>query len=488
MSDLSKKYGEIRQCVSEYSEIRMTPDDVISELHKFVILLEASQYQVIQMMVANNIWIGAVPPKPEGEGELELGLLPRWIAYPPDFITEFLDAHSWVKFLWGVLSDLVPNKIDNLNYQALWTTSKKVGVVASDGTLYGENKYEQLDPGWVWSAIDYLIVHFGGDRVDFSDKQVVPIEIKGSSPDKVTIAMLGDWGTGPFKTGAAIEIINQISAMKPDYIIHLGDVYYSGTPGADELFEPPNEEQDNFINYWPDPEQQTPGTSFTLNSNHEMYSGAKGLFNVALKCTGPFSAQQETSYFALKYAGWTLLGLDSAYFSTSPMFMVGSIGVTDDPQPGWIKSLNLTPEKVIVLTHHTGLNPEGTSEPRYPADNPKTFWDEMHAALGGDPAAWYWGHVHNGIVYKTPTVTNRKTLARCLGHAALPFGNGWGIEKSVEYVEWYTHEPNPDAGPKRVKNGFMFLTIKQSTGQITEEYFEQGCNQHVFINSYGTDL
>jgi hypothetical protein len=108
--------------------------------------------------------------------------------------------------------------------------------------------------------------------------------------------------------------------------------------------------------------------------------------------------------------------------------------------------------------------------------------NEVNFALGSDPAAWYWGHIHNAIVYDTPTVGNRATLSRCVGHGAIPFGDGWGIPG--QYVDYYAHTPDPTLpGSHRVLNGFAVLTITE-TGHITEEFFEQGNPTKVYSNTY----
>jgi hypothetical protein len=247
-------------------------------------------------------------------------------------------------------------------------------------------------------------------------------------------------------------------------------VYYAGT--ADLLF-PFNEEQDNFLNVWPTAEQQPAGTSFTLNSNHEMYGGAKGYYKAL--ADPRFAAQRTLSYFALQYGGWTLLGLDSAYFTTSNFYMQGSIGGNSGIQAAWIKQLGISPDKAIVMTHHTGLSASGATEN-------SVICNEVNFALGGDPAAWYWGHIHNAIVYDSPTVTGRKTLSRCIGHGAIPFGSGWGIPGP--YVNYYANTPDPNLpGSHRVLNGFAMLTITDD-GHVTEEFFEQGNEAVVYGATY----
>lgn len=450
---------------------RLTRDpSLMLSFSELVQFLEASEYQLIELMVHNKIWSGAVPPNPGGTGELEFGLIPYWVNHPPQFILDYLADHKEAKYVWDLLELLLPTRIDTANYNALIAAAEGGGVVAADGTIFGKAKYEQLDPDWVWAAFNYMIVHYLNDRAQFSTKNVKPVPLTGAAPNQVKIALMGDWGTGNYAGGAAADVMEQIVGLSPDYLIHLGDVYYAGTGGD---FLPLNEELDNFVKVWPP--ASTPGIkgSFTLNSNHEMYAGAKGLFGVALK-DARFSQQLETSYFALQYGSVNLLGLDSAYFSTSPLFMLGSIGLSTGPQAQWINGLGLSAKSTIVLTHHTGLTYDGSKE--------QSLWGQIREALGDDPAAWYWGHVHNGIVYKSPTVTGRATYATCLGHGALPFGQAWGLTNAPQ-VECFSDTINPNAGGVRVYNGFVMLTIT-SGGLVTEDLYQQDTPNPINTRSY----
>src|SRR5437773_2763535 len=71
-----------------------------------------------------------------------------------------------------------------------------------------------------------------------------------------TLAVFGDWGTGLY---GAPEVSKQIEkASGIDIVMHLGDVYYSGTEG---------EFKDRFTKLWP----KKPGALHrALNGNHEM--------------------------------------------------------------------------------------------------------------------------------------------------------------------------------------------------------------------------
>jgi len=236
------------------------------------------------------------------------------------------------------------------------------------------------------------------------------------------LALVGDWGTGNYTPGGpALDVMNQIVKPKPDYILHLGDVYYSGTG---------DEERHNLLAAWP-PEYS--GKSFTLNSNHEMYDGGYGYFHTTLP-DPIFSVQNGTSYFVLNYGDashggpWTILVLDSAYWSTSALVTDGSITDPDSSCAGataqveFISAL-LSPKKVIVVTHHNPISYDGSEVVDDLQGN--SLWEQVTNVLG-EPAGWYWGHVHNAIVYSLPTAVSSHTRARCIGHGAIPFGPASG--------------------------------------------------------------
>jgi hypothetical protein len=459
----------------------ITQDSVALSISEIVSLLEASEYILIQTMVANGIWTGAVPLNPGGSGDVEWGLIPYWISHPPAFVETFLNSgtpreQAIKKLLWDGLEALVPSHIDPANYQALIKAVEGAGIIMDDGSFLSDHTYAVLDPQWLWAVLNWGVSTVGHVRQPFATTPPVPIRLDDKGAGSVTIALVGDWGTGPFTDGQAIAVMAQIAALNPNYLVHMGDVYFAGTAGA---FLPPNEEQENFIDCISG--RFATGTCFALNSNHEMYGGAEGYYTVAL-ADGRFRAQNKNSYFALTYGGWTILGLDSAYYATG-MYMNGSL----DPQGGqaaWIGTLGLTPSRTIVLTHHNPILYNGAYEASIP------LWSQVTGALGsgkpsGDPAAWYWGHIHNGIVYNPSGITGLTTTtrARCLGHGALPFGDATGLKNiSTDDIPYYACTPNP-RNPPTVLNGFVLLTI-DATGTVTERFFEQGNTTPKYSSSY----
>ncbi len=106
--------------------------------------------------------------------------------------------------------------------------------------------------------------------------------------------MASDWGTGLYGAPKIAEQMRTIGGF--ELLMHLGDVYYSGT--EDEV-------QERFLNVWP----TTAGKrTVAVNSNHEMYSGGFGYYALALPAIG-----QKSSYLAFENAHWLLVVLDTAY-------------------------------------------------------------------------------------------------------------------------------------------------------------------------------
>lgn len=158
-------------------------------------------------------------------------------------------------------------------------------------------------------------------------------------------------------------------------------------------------------------------------------------------------------------------------------------------QTPWIISLGVNPAQTIVLTHHTGF--------AYDCSRMYSLWNEVQAALGNDPFAWYWGHVHNGIVYDAPvkipasatqpTPFTTNTYARCLGHGALPYGYASAIAGNPN-IFW---QEGNDQSVGVLPNGFVLLTLTADshTGlikTITEEFYNLGTADPVFSKTiYG---
>lgn len=350
-----------------------------------------------------------------------------------------------------------------------WTAEiEGAGVADYDGSLIATGVFEQLDPGWVFAVIYYAALILDVTEVtSWATFGTTPATIPAGG-NTVRLALVGDWGTGAWEDGAiqypALQVIDQVKSFGPDYTIHLGDVYYAGTSG----FFGSDEEMANFIALWAPGSQGT----FMLNSNHEMYNGAQGYFGKGLTA-GTFAGQQGTSYFCIEGDKWIIFGLDTAYYDRSSLFMNGAL--TDANQISFIRSFDLANKKVIVITHHNGTSTDGTT--------PNSLWTDVTSALGRAPDFWYWGHIHNGIVYSAQSAAGQAgTNARCSGHGAIPFAVAYGLVRpdgsNLGSISYFAHElmssEYGSTDPKqanRVLNGFAQLTI--SAEAIKEEFYDQ---------------
>jgi hypothetical protein len=312
-------------------------------------------------------------------------------------------------------------------------------TIGAGGEIWGTGKYEQLDPGWAESVAVWL-EHLLLGKHAFNSTMPKTIAI----PDDVQIAIAGDWGTGDWRTGSnpapSTDVGRHMAFLEPHLTVHLGDVYYAGTS---------DQEQHLLVNLWPEGSLG----AVTMNSNHEMYSGATPYFQVALG-SPKFQLQQQCSFFALENSNWVIVGLDSAYYSSEEgLYLDGSLYPADGPQVQleFLEAQVARGKKVIVLTHHNGLSEDGST-----ATN---LWSQVMSAFadGAGPACWYWGHVHAAAVYKPFGPANVPT--RCCGHGALPWGQASDLAGSQQ-VAWYENRSahDPDI-PQRVLNGFAVLHL-----------------------------
>jgi hypothetical protein len=473
--------------IAEHEALLAANPSALLQLPSIKNYMLACEYELILYMNEQGAWQGAMPAPPPnfqtGDGAIEFGLFLYWFNNPA-LLTNIEVELAAVALDWAL--SLPDSQMTSVNYTYLCVNE----LIYVDGSVLSTETWATFDQGWFAAFVNLLetLVRntWYNNGVFPLPAPPKPVVLSGAIANTVNIAIVGDWGTGDAASSAVMQQIVGLNP-KPDYIIHLGDVYYGGTPAPSDPssahYYSLNEEPTNLVNAWP---KAYAGKSFTLNSNHEMYSGANGLFYDALiPASGPFSAQGGLSCFILQYAGWTILGLDSAYNGSSvDAFMSGNLG---NSQVAWIKSLNLDAAKTIVLTHHTGF--------AYDCCSVFGLWGQLNAALGGnDPYAWYWGHAHNGIVYNKPvtiTVPGRpsfktNTYARCAGHGALPYGVATTLPNNSN-VLWQANSPIPSS--KQIYNGFVLLSLQSSNNQVTrisEGYFDPSSEQPKWkSNIYG---
>lgn len=224
--------------------------------------------------------------------------------------------------------------------------------------------------GWMKSFFTW----FGGLR---KHPWMEPADEATEIPSDARMALFGDWGTGLY---GAPRVSMAIALQKPDVSVHLGDVYYSGTP---------REYAERVMPLWP-----YATINRACNGNHDMYSGGQGYFD----CIAHF--QQPSSCFALVNDQWLVLGLDSAYHDNR----------IDGEQVAWAQRVRRKYPRhgLTLLSHHTG----------WTAFDTDSMLQASGLVLKLRPDAWYWGHEHRCVFYNRHQ--DGPTYGRCVGHGGYP--------------------------------------------------------------------
>jgi Calcineurin-like phosphoesterase len=263
-------------------------------------------------------------------------------------------------------------------------------------------QFGPCDPRWIRVRLEELLSR---QRHPFVSPPPTPTEIG----DVAEIVLVGDWATA---LPQAINVSNAIRAhlvKNPDverHVIHLGDTYYCGL----------REEYENrFLPHWP-VDLGSPVSSWSLNGNHDMYTGGHGYFDTLL-ADSRFADQRGSSNFILRNDYWQLIGIDSAFQAP------------DDPslsndQQAWLgQAVNEGPRaesrQTILLSHHQAFTAFGDTNV-----SGKLAADVSTALDGRRVAAWFWGHEHRATVYATDiSAQGYDRVARytaTLGHGGVP--------------------------------------------------------------------
>jgi hypothetical protein len=236
-------------------------------------------------------------------------------------------------------------------------------------------------------------------------------------PNDAVVAILGDWGTG--MSDAADMVATIMKQHNPTAIIHLGDIYYSGTPSQLSSLQPayPGECQNNFLKVLANVFSQ-PGISpvpvFAIPGNHEYYSWGVGYFNEVLKqANSNFpTAVQPASFFALRTEDqkWQFLGMDTGYndndplYGVPPAFYMNSAPALESDEVAWHQDkLNNFPGQTILLSHHQFYSANATMNGSISGNPPfmNTSLAPVFAPYFSQKvAAWLWGHEHNLALFQ----------------------------------------------------------------------------------------
>lgn len=304
--------------------------------------------------------------------------------------------------------------------------ARVAGNAARAQDVEDELKDGGFDPSWA-GTIAAFVEHFGPDGTRGKIPYVPPNDDMHPlpMPPEATVALIADWGTG---TAGAINLLQGVAAQKPDILIHLGDIYYSGTPYECDV---------NFRRII-DGRLDRTGTAtdppvFNLAGNHDMYSGGAGYYGLLQTLNSP-EMRQPASFFCLRDTAqqrWQFVAMDTGLHDYDPFKVTKVLTFLEQPEEDWLTArIAEFPGKTILLSHHQLFSAfsqigasaaDGTLTPYNPSLD-RSFC-RFKAAARGRIAAWFWGHEHTLAVYGPYRGLPK---GRCIGHGAVPVLVGTG--------------------------------------------------------------
>lgn len=322
-------------------------------------------------------------------------------------------------------------------------------------TLQSEFRYSECDvAGWLECATEYAAykLSLGGNPYRPNLDVVRPMS------DSCKIAIIGDWGTGD---DIAVNVLQQVDALQPDILIHLGDIYYAGTQ---------NEVTHNFLQIC----RATLGADvplYSLCGNHDMYSGGKAYYGL-LDTIG-----QQSSYFCLRGPAWQIIAIDTGNNDRNPFTVNTNMTFLNDSEIPWVQDKIKNPggRKTILLSHHQLFSSFGSVGSLAGADycyNPNLY--SVFKDVLGSVDAWFWGHEHTLAAFDPYAGLNR---GRCVGCSAIPVFRTQQSYQAATGLQSYggklpTWQQNVQLGNNGTdyNHAFAILTLHGPTADI--EYYE----------------
>jgi len=311
--------------------------------------------------------------------------------------------------------------------------------------------FEVTDPGWV-SCLVAMGIRKLQDRYPFNPQCAAPVEIA----DTNRMIFFGDWASGIPRAKLVAEQIRRFidgNEAPVEHVVHLGDTYYSGWP---------NEFEKRFLDCWPVAANEADQiASWSVNGNHDMYSGGEGFFKTLLS-DPRFGRHENSSLFKLENQHWRILGLDTAYKDHD----------LESPQDEWITEeahkAKEKGQKLMLLSHHQLFSTfESDGEALQTKLAPLLDQGLIHT--------WFWGHEHRCVVYQPHQGV---TYARCIGHAGVPV---YVTTKTPEpgkapYAYHYTEDKIVRGFEKYAVFGFCVLDFEGPT--ISVRYLNEFGDEH----------
>jgi hypothetical protein len=331
--------------------------------------------------------------------------------------------------------------------------------------------------GWYYTKY-YVLAHLPPSYNDWQAHAPADINfgvIDYKLPNTSRVLMIGDWGTHMPDNAALLR--QALKKFSPDVIIHLGDVYYSGT--VEECTANVLDVLDQVV---ADLKLAKRPAFFSIPGNHDYYSGGSGFYRMIGKVnSGVAGCTQQASYFCLRTAdnNWQFLGMDTGYGDRNPVEQQAP--VLQVHETAWhVDKLETFPGTTILLSHHQLISAKETlnaglrpylNEYLYAAF--KQYFDRI--------AAWYWGHEHNFILYDddlriqaSDLPLKKGRLVGCSAYEEDETGDPYDIEHpEARFLDKMPrlHVSNYTTGLQKFYN-HAFAILDVTPDKVTATYYE----------------
>ncbi|MBB4423962.1 hypothetical protein GGD66_002506 [Bradyrhizobium sp. CIR48] len=355
------------------------------------------------------------------------------------------------------------------------------GDEAGAALLAEQMEVSTCDPKWGRTLREYS-EYFGWDGTRRQIPYLKPTE--ASRPIEIktgaTIALFGDWAAG---TKTARKTLESIRAFSPDILVHLGDIYYSGTEAEcavnfDDVIEDVFDRKNN------------PLPVFTLAGNHDMYSGGIAYYDL-IRRLNRGRQSQISSFFCLRSsdAQWQLLAMDTGLHDYSPLSVGDALTFVEKEEQAWLEARVAEFDgKSILLSHHQLFSAfskigKPAADGRLTTHNPNLLsLFKRLKSTGRSISAWFWGHEHNLCIYQPHLDLER---GRCIGHGAVPIFEG---ENPYQLLEEGVDPPLLIEGTKLkveqgvYEHGFAILRLGKNGSLANVDYVANG--RVIFTESF----
>jgi Calcineurin-like phosphoesterase len=279
-----------------------------------------------------------------------------------------------------------------------------------------QTEFSKCDEKWI-STFEEYAKYFedeGGLRpIPYIRAGTVAKKVLDMKPN-ARVALIADWGTG---TDVAVDLLKSVKKQNPDVVIHLGDVYYSGTEEECDAY---------FLRIVNDvlDRKNTGIPVYTIPGNHDMYSAGSGFYPL-IKQLNAGARQQLASFFCLRSTDglWQFEAMDTGLHDHDPFHVKEVLTYLETDEEDWhVERIKEFSGQTILLSHHQLFSAfrqigQPDKDGNLNACNPHLLASYARFQGAGRIAAWFWGHEHILCIYKRYAGLQ---YGRCIGHGAIP--------------------------------------------------------------------